>query len=134
MHEPGYTRINTIVRLETNHGLGQAFMKGIEHALSIGADVVVNTDADNQYEASDIPKLVAPVVAGEADYVIGDRSVEELPHFSWIKKKVEVPVIATIIDIVFEVPILLLLNFIPPFLSSSVPEMLCTRDEIPGFP
>lgn len=78
--------VDHILRLETNHGLGRAFMKGLEYALSIGADILVNTDADNQYRASDIPKLVAPIVADSADMVVGCRPIVDHPEFGVIKK------------------------------------------------
>ncbi|MBX3471090.1 MAG: glycosyltransferase family 2 protein [Planctomycetes bacterium] len=81
--------IDHVVRLVTHQGLARAFERGLLECLRRGADVVVNTDADNQYAADDIPRLVAPILSGEADYVIGDRSVEDLPHFSWIKKKLQ---------------------------------------------
>lgn len=81
--------VDHVVRLVTHQGLARAFERGLLECLRRGADVVVNTDADNQYVASDIPKLVEPILRGEADYVIGDRSVEDLPHFSWIKKKLQ---------------------------------------------
>ncbi|RMG06918.1 MAG: glycosyltransferase family 2 protein [Planctomycetota bacterium] len=81
--------VDHVVRLVTHQGLARAFQRGLLECLARGADVVVNTDADNQYCAADLPKLVEPILAGEADYVIGDRRVEELPHFSWIKKKLQ---------------------------------------------
>jgi len=81
--------VDHVVQLVTHQGLARAFQRGILECLRLGADVVVNTDADNQYDAADLPKLVAPILAGEADYVVGDRSIEDLPHFSWIKKKLQ---------------------------------------------
>ncbi len=81
--------VDHVVQLVTHQGLARAFQRGLLECLRRGADVVVNTDADNQYCADDIPLLVAPILAGEADYVIGDRGVESLPHFSWIKKKLQ---------------------------------------------
>jgi glycosyltransferase involved in cell wall biosynthesis len=69
-----------------HEGLARTFMAGIEACLARGADVIVNTDADNQYVAADIAKLVAPVVNGEADMVVGERPIGEIAHFSWIKK------------------------------------------------
>jgi glycosyltransferase involved in cell wall biosynthesis len=78
-----------IVRLVTHQGLARAFERGILECLARGADVVVNTDADNQYVAADMGALVAPILSGEADYVIGNRGVEDLEHFSWIKKKLQ---------------------------------------------
>ena len=75
-----------IIRFPQNQGLAQAFSAGIDAALKLGADVIVNTDADNQYDARDIPALIAPIVAGEADMVVGDRSPETLAHFSPLKR------------------------------------------------
>jgi len=75
-----------IVRLPENRGLAAAFMAGLDAALRLDADVVVNTDADNQYRGADIPRLVIPVVRGEADLVIGDRQTDTIAHFSPIKK------------------------------------------------
>jgi glycosyltransferase involved in cell wall biosynthesis len=61
----------------------------MDAALKLGADVIVNTDADNQYDGRDIPKLVAPILAGEADMVVGDRQVEQIEHFSPLKKSLQ---------------------------------------------
>lgn len=81
--------VDHVVQLVTHQGLAAAFQRGLHECLAHGADVIVNTDADNQYEADHIPRLVEPILAGRADYVVGDRSVESLPHFSWIKKKLQ---------------------------------------------
>jgi len=75
-----------VVQLKTHRGLSSAFLAGINAALALGADVIVNTDADNQYAGSDIPKLVAPIVRGTADVVIGDREVARSPHMSGFKR------------------------------------------------
>lgn len=75
-----------VVVLPRNMGLARAFMVGLDTALRKGADVIVNTDADNQYCADDIPKLVGPILTGKADYVIGARPVSDLDHFSKSKK------------------------------------------------
>lgn len=77
--------VDHIVKLTNNKGLATGFQAGLDACLKLGADVIVNTDADNQYKASDIPRLVAPIVAGEADMVIGDRQVETIAHFSPLK-------------------------------------------------
>ena len=69
--------VDHIVRLTNNKGLAPAFQAGLDASLKLGADVIVNTDADNQYNAADIPKLVAPIVRGNADLVIGDREVDD---------------------------------------------------------
>lgn len=81
--------VDHIVRHPVNRGLAVGFMTGIEACLELGADVIVNTDADNQYCAADIPKLVAPIINEEADIVIGARPINETEHFSWIKKKLQ---------------------------------------------
>src|SRR5688572_8255743 len=75
-----------VVRHTRNQGLARAFMTGLDASLSRGADVIVNTDADNQYNAEDIPALVAPVLNGAADIVIGERPIEAIEHFSPSKK------------------------------------------------
>src|SRR5882757_287203 len=78
--------VDHIVRLTNNKGLASGFQAGLDAALKLGADVIVNTDADNQYDARDIPKLVAPILAGDADMVVGDRQVQSIEHFSGAKK------------------------------------------------
>jgi glycosyltransferase involved in cell wall biosynthesis len=77
--------VDHIVRLTNNKGLATGFQAGLDACLKLGADVIVNTDADNQYFAADIPKLVEPIVAGRADLVVGDREVEKIEHFSPMK-------------------------------------------------
>ncbi len=79
--------VNHIIRHPRNLGLAQAFQTGIDACLRLGADIIVNTDADNQYPGRYIPDLVAPVPAGRADMVIGDRQVQTIPHFSAMKKR-----------------------------------------------
>jgi glycosyltransferase involved in cell wall biosynthesis len=81
--------VHHIVRHRTNRGLAAAFRSGLDKALAEGADIIVNTDADNQYEGADIAKLVAPVLAGRADIVIGDRGVKNNAHFSRFKRKLQ---------------------------------------------
>jgi glycosyltransferase involved in cell wall biosynthesis len=78
--------VDHLVRLTNNKGLAAAFQAGLDAALKLGADVIVNTDADNQYDAADIPALVEPILAGRADMVVGDRRVQTIPHFSRSKK------------------------------------------------
>jgi glycosyltransferase involved in cell wall biosynthesis len=75
-----------VVQLKTHRGLSAAFRAGIDEALRLGADIIVNTDADNQYAAADIAKLIAPIVAGTAEVVIGDREVATSPHMSPVKR------------------------------------------------
>jgi glycosyltransferase involved in cell wall biosynthesis len=81
--------VEHIVRLTNNKGLAAAFQAGLDACLKLGADVVVNTDADNQYSGADVPKLVAPILAGEADMVVGDRRVATIEHFSGQKKALQ---------------------------------------------
>jgi glycosyltransferase involved in cell wall biosynthesis len=81
--------VDHIVRLTNNKGLAYAFQAGMDACLKLGADVIVNTDGDNQYYGGDIHKLVAPVLAGEADMVVGDREVQNIEHFSPLKKSLQ---------------------------------------------
>ncbi|MEZ5498938.1 MAG: glycosyltransferase family 2 protein [Steroidobacteraceae bacterium] len=78
--------VHHIVRFAQNKGLAAGFMAGLEAGLRNGADVIVNTDADNQYHAGDIPRLVEPILAGRAEIVVGDRGVGSLQHFSPLKR------------------------------------------------
>ncbi len=78
---------NYVVNFKTNKGLAKGFMAGLDACLRLGADIIVNTDADNQYCGADIEKIVRPIVDGKADIVIGERPIDETEHFSWKKKK-----------------------------------------------
>ncbi|MCP3965720.1 MAG: glycosyltransferase family 2 protein [Lentisphaerae bacterium] len=81
--------VDHIVRLGTNRGLATAFWRGIEHAMDHGADILVNTDADNQYCGADIAKLVQPVIEDEADMVVGCRPIAKHPEFKFLKKMLQ---------------------------------------------
>jgi glycosyltransferase involved in cell wall biosynthesis len=81
--------VDHIVRLTNNKGLATAFQAGLDACLKLGADVVVNTDADNQYKASDIPRLVEPILAGDGDLVVGVRRIDDIDHFSRTKKSLQ---------------------------------------------
>jgi glycosyltransferase involved in cell wall biosynthesis len=81
--------VHHIARLPGNKGLARAFSAGLEVAIRVGADVIVNTDGDNQYCGADVAKLTEPVVAGRADIVIGDRDTKNIAHFSWLKKRLQ---------------------------------------------
>lgn len=78
-----------IVRLTQHSGLSRAFVHGLQACLNLGADVIVNTDADNQYSADCLPKLLLPILEDEADFVIGTRPIASIGHFSWIKKMLQ---------------------------------------------
>jgi glycosyltransferase involved in cell wall biosynthesis len=78
--------VRHVVSLPGNKGLARAFSEGLDAALRLGADVIVNTDGDNQYRGEDVPKLTEPILAGQADIVIGDRQTAQIPHFSRGKK------------------------------------------------
>ena len=78
--------VDHVVRFGTNQGLARAFMAGLEACVKAGADIIVNTDADNQYDAADIPKLIEPILAGRAEIVVGARPIDEIEHFSPLKK------------------------------------------------
>lgn len=79
--------IHHVVSFKQNKGLARGFMTGIDACLRLGADIIVNTDADNQYCGDDIEKLVRPIINNEADIVIGERPIDTTEHFSWKKKK-----------------------------------------------
>ena len=81
--------VHHVVSFAQNKGLAKGFMAGIDACLRYGADIIVNTDADNQYCADDIPKLIQPILEHKADIVIGERPIDETEHFSWIKKKLQ---------------------------------------------
>jgi len=81
--------VHHVVRHTRNRGLAAAFLTGLDAALRAGADVIVNTDADNQYSGASIPALVAPVTGGRADIVVGERPIESIPEFSWVKKRLQ---------------------------------------------
>src|ERR671916_1611539 len=81
--------VDHVVRLTNNKGLAAAFQAGLDACLKLGADLIVNTDADNQYYGGDIPKLVEPILAGDADMVIGDRKTDQIDHFSPLKKRLQ---------------------------------------------
>jgi glycosyltransferase involved in cell wall biosynthesis len=81
--------VDRVVRHPVNRGLAAAFMTGLEAALGDGADIIVNTDADNQYDARDIETLVRPIIEQRAEMVIGERPIGDTEHFSWIKKRLQ---------------------------------------------
>jgi glycosyltransferase involved in cell wall biosynthesis len=81
--------VHHVVRFPRNRGLAKAFASGLDACLRLGADYIVNTDGDNQYGGECIAELVRPLVAGEADVVIGDRNTNEIAHFSWFKKRLQ---------------------------------------------
>jgi len=81
--------VNYVVSFPQNKGLAKGFNAGIDACLKLGADIIVNTDADNQYYGEDIEKLIRPIINGEAEIVIGDRNTSEIEHFSWLKKKLQ---------------------------------------------
>src|SRR5699024_9233150 len=79
--------VNHIVSFKRNKGLARGFMAGLDACLHLGADIIVNTDADDQWYGRDIAKLVRPILDGETDIVIGERPIDATEHFSWKKKK-----------------------------------------------
>lgn len=78
--------VDHVIRHTNNKGLAASFRTGLERCLELGADIIVNTDGDNQYAGADIPRLIAPILAGEADIVVGDRQTRTIEHFSPTKK------------------------------------------------
>ena len=81
--------VHHVVSFAQNKGLAKGFMAGLDACLRNGADIIVNTDADNQYCGDDIVKLIQPILEGKADIVIGERPIDETQHFSWTKKKLQ---------------------------------------------
>ena len=81
--------VEHVVLHRSNKGLAHAFRSGLGAALAAGADIIVNTDGDNQYAGADIPKLIAPILEGRAEIVVGDRQTGKVPHFSRLKKRLQ---------------------------------------------
>jgi len=81
--------VHHIVKMTNHKGLAEVFLNGMDASLHLGADIIVNTDADNQYFGEDIQKLVDPILAGEADMVIGTRNIKDIEHFSFFKKRLQ---------------------------------------------
>ncbi|HOY09597.1 MAG TPA: glycosyltransferase family 2 protein [Candidatus Omnitrophota bacterium] len=81
--------VHKIVKFTKKKGLARVFQAGLDAALAMGADIIVNTDADGQYKGEDIPRLVRPIIEGKADIVIGNRDIENVKQFSFIKKRLQ---------------------------------------------
>lgn len=81
--------VHHVVNFNQNRGLAKGFMAGLDGCLRNGADIIVNTDADNQYCAQDIAALIAPILEGRADMMIGERPIDQTEHFSYLKKKLQ---------------------------------------------
>jgi len=81
--------VNHIISFTKRKGLARAFSAGLDAALKANADVIVNTDADGQYKGEDIPRLVKPILDGQADIVVGNRDIENIEQFSWVKKRLQ---------------------------------------------
>jgi len=81
--------VHHIITLPKRKGLARVFAIGLDASLKRGADIIVNTDADGQYKGEDIPRLIAPILAGRADIVVGNRDIENVKQFSWLKKKLQ---------------------------------------------
>jgi glycosyltransferase involved in cell wall biosynthesis len=81
--------VHHVIHHPTNQGLARAFQTGLDACLRLGADIIVNTDGDNQYPAAFIPDLLLPILDGRADIVVGNRQIKEIPHFSTTKKRLQ---------------------------------------------
>ena len=81
--------VEHIIKLKRRRGLATAFSRGIDKAIAMNADIIVNTDGDNQYVGEDIAKLVMPILERKADLVIGERPISQTQHFSWLKKRLQ---------------------------------------------
>jgi len=82
-------KVDHILHHKINKGLARSFADGIQFALTHGADIIVNTDADNQYDQQAIPRLIQPIIDAKADIVIADRQIPKIKHFSWFKKRMQ---------------------------------------------
>lgn len=78
-----------IIQFKRHKGLAQGFMAGLDACVRLGADVIVNIDADNQYSGAEIPRLIAPILEGRAEMVVGNRGVATVEHFSWTKRRLQ---------------------------------------------
>src|SRR5512143_809358 len=78
--------VQHVLELKPHVGLARGFQSGLDEALRLGADIIVNTDADNQYRGADIPRLIQPILEHQADMVVGDRNVGQLEYFSPAKR------------------------------------------------
>ena len=81
--------VDHILKNNTNRGLARTFQRGLDFCAEYGADIVVNTDGDNQYDGADIEKLIQPILDNKADLVVGNRAISSIQHFSWTKKKLQ---------------------------------------------
>ena len=81
--------VNHLLKFTNHMGLASVFRAGLDTSLKLGADVIVNTDADNQYPGKEIPRLIQPILQGKADIVIGARQIETVKHFPWAKKRLQ---------------------------------------------
>ena len=81
--------VEHVVRFRKNRGLARAFLAGLDACLKLGADVIVHTDGDNQYPSAEIPRLIQPILDGRADFVVGERDIANIEHFSDTKKKLQ---------------------------------------------
>ena len=81
--------VDHVVALPRHKGLARAYVAGLDASIRAGADIIVNTDADNQYQADDIPLLIAPILSGEAEIVVGSRSIDQIENFSRVKKQLQ---------------------------------------------
>lgn len=81
--------VHHVVSLTNNKGLAEAFLAGLDAGVKLGADIIVNTDGDNQYQGGSVGNLISPILQGKADIVIGCRPIEEIEHFSFVKKRLQ---------------------------------------------
>ncbi len=81
--------VTHVIRHKSNRGLARAFRSGLDACLRLGADIIVNTDGDNQYAGRDIAALCQPILRGEADIVVGDRQTDQIAHFSPLKRSLQ---------------------------------------------
>lgn len=119
--------VDHIIKFPGNRGLGHAFAAGMDRCLSLGADIIVNTDGDNQYFGGDIPKLVQPILEGRAHLVIGDREPDKVAHFSFVKKKLQV-LGSRVVSVLADVPVPDVASGFRAYSREAAMRLVCSTD------
>lgn len=119
--------VDHIIKFPGNRGLGYAFAAGMDRCLALGADIIVNTDGDNQYFGGDIPKLVQPILEGRAHLVIGDREPDKVAHFSFVKKKLQV-LGSKVVSVLADVPVPDVASGFRAYSREAAMRLVCSTD------
>ncbi|HKQ49460.1 MAG TPA: glycosyltransferase family 2 protein [Phycisphaerae bacterium] len=119
--------VDHIIKFPGNRGLGHAFAAGMDRCLSLGADIIVNTDGDNQYFGGDIPRLVQPILEGRAHLVIGDREPDKVAHFSFVKKKLQI-LGSKVVSVLADVPVPDVASGFRAYSREAAMRLVCSTD------